>query len=189
MASTTTATIGVVSGPVTAHCIRLGPGDDLVPSLQRAAAEAMAASRTASAFVMTAVGSLSDLTLRTASAPIGGVTAATESSRGGGGDCGDQKLTRNGFVSFEDPLEVVSLVGTFALDASKHLHMTVADAEARTFGGHVVSGKVYTTLELVLGTVSGVSFRREHDQGTGYRELVVEQSSGCQDEPQQSAAR
>lgn len=36
-----------------------------------------------------------------------------------------------------------------------------------------MGGKVFTTLELVLGTLPGVSFTREIDSATGYDELVV----------------
>jgi len=153
---------GLASGPVTAHCIRLQPGDDLVPSLQRAAREAMASMNSSSAFILTAVGSLSELTLRTAAAPI----------LKDGSDGRNQNETGNDMMSWSDPLEVVSLVGTFSVD-SKHLHVTVADASAKTFGGHLISGKVFTTLELVLGTIGRVAFTRETDSRTGYRELVV----------------
>lgn len=36
-----------------------------------------------------------------------------------------------------------------------------------------MGGKVFTTLELVLGTLPGVTFTREPDADTGYSELVV----------------
>jgi uncharacterized protein len=80
------------------------------------------------------------------------------------------------------------LVGTFAVAAevestgasheedscvAKHLHITVSDGRGQAFGGHLVSGVVHTTLELVLGTIEGVAFRRELDPRTGYGELVV----------------
>ena len=50
---------------------------------------------------------------------------------------------------------------------------SVSDASGKVWGGHVISGRIFTTLELVLGTIEGVGFRRRVDSRTGYRELVV----------------
>ena len=138
---------------VQAHCIRLRPGEDLVPALEDAARKAMSSANAASAFVLTAVGSLSDVTLRLASA-----SRMSESNE-----------TRR----WSERFEVVSLVGTFSLAGGKHLHMSVADAAGTSFGGHLVAGTIFTTLELVLGTISNVAFTREIDADTGYSELVV----------------
>lgn len=91
------------------------------------------------------------------------------------------------FRTWNECLEVTSLVGTFAFPdidstaasneedsyVAKHLHITVSDGRGQAFGGHLVSGVVHTTLELVLGSIEGVAFRREHDPRTGYGELVV----------------
>lgn len=52
--------------------------------------------------------------------------------------------------------------------------MSVADANGRTFGGHLIGARVYTTLELVLGTIQNVRFHRENDESTGYSELTVQ---------------
>mmetsp|Transcript_32978 Transcript_32978/g.46832 ORF Transcript_32978/g.46832 Transcript_32978/m.46832 type:complete len:148 (-) Transcript_32978:305-748(-) len=140
------------SGIVKAHCIRLLPNDDLVPSLQKAAQQAMENSNSSSAFIMTAVGSLTEVKLRLANA------------------CRGQP---NEIKEWKERFEIVSLVGTFSKD-SKHLHMSVSDKDGNTYGGHVMSGKIFTTLELVLGTVEGVAFEREVDvEGTGFDELVV----------------
>ena len=51
--------------------------------------------------------------------------------------------------------------------------MSVSDSEGTVIGGHVISGRVFTTLELVLGTIQGVTFVREIDEQTGYLELTV----------------
>jgi hypothetical protein len=108
--------------------------------------------------VLTAIGSLDYLKLRLANASRDDQT--------------------DPFRTWEERLEVVSLVGTFCgADGAKHLHMSVADAQGRVFGGHLVEGTVYTTLELVLGTVQGVEFTRELDEKTGYGELVVKSTS------------
>jgi predicted DNA-binding protein with PD1-like motif len=144
------------SGTVQAHCIRLSPGEDLVPALQDAAKKAIASTHAAgSAFVLSAVGSLSAVTLRLASA-----------SRS---DTSESNETRQ----WSERFEVVSLVGTFTPTGEKHLHMSVANAQGNTFGGHLMAGTVFTTLELILGTISDVKFTRELDDKTGYSELVV----------------
>jgi len=147
----------LASGTLRAHAIRLLPGDDLVPALESAAFQCMEGSCSQSCFVMTAVGSLSQVTLRMANA----TTNITEA---------------NPIQTWNECLEVVSLVGTFSKRAvGKHLHMSVSNARGETFGGHVMAGKIWTTLELVLGTVDGVVFDRQVDERTGFLELVVTQ--------------
>lgn len=72
------------------------------------------------------------------------------------------------------PFEIVSLSGTIGPDGP-HLHITVADAQGRTFGGHLGAGSiVYTTAEIVIGDLQGSSFRRETDPVTTYKELVID---------------
>jgi hypothetical protein len=47
--------------------------------------------------------------------------------------------------------EIVSLVGTLALDGD-HLHIAVSDSTGRTIGGHLMEGSlVYTTAEIAVG--------------------------------------
>lgn len=139
----------ILSGPIKAHAVRLEPGDDLVPSLQRVAN----ALSEQNCFVISAVGSLSSVTLR----------MATEQ---------DSETIR----TFHQNMEVLSMVGTFARH-DKHLHLCLSDASGTTVGGHLVSGTIFTTLELVLGTIEGVRFERALDERTGYRELVVTAST------------
>jgi len=154
------------SGMVQAHVIRLQPGDDLVPALIDAATKAIAASPGAgSAFVLSAVGSLKDVSLRLATV-----------SHGGKYDSCDIKRVR-------ENLEVVSLVGTFTPDGGMHLHMSVSDGKGRTYGGHLMAGVVFTTLELVLGTIANVSFDRKFDERTGFSELVVTQTTSTPEDP------
>lgn len=148
------AATALASGPMQAHALRLEPGVDLVPALLSAAWSAMQRAKAGSCFVMTAVGSLESVTLRMASACRGGSHI-------------------NDIRTWNDRLEIVSLVGTFSAGGSKHLHMTVSDTEGHAFGGHLVDGRIFTTLELVLGTIGGVAFERECDDRTGYRELKV----------------
>lgn len=137
-----TAEPSIYSGRCTAHALRVGEDADLVETILSSARKAMAFTNSNSAFIMTAVGSLKEVSLRMASA-----------------SCEDGKKTTS-IRTWNENVEIVSLVGTITND-NKHLHMTISKADGSTAGGHVVSGKIYTTLELVLGTIEGVSFKRE----------------------------
>jgi predicted DNA-binding protein with PD1-like motif len=148
------------SGIMRAHAIRLTPGQNLVPALEDAATRAMAASGASSSFVLSAVGSLDGVTLRMANA----------SRKDDGEDKGNE------IREWNERFEVVSLVGTFS-PTGKHLHISVSDAKGQTFGGHLMSGRVFTTLELVLGTIDDVVFERKEDPETGYKELTVTQEN------------
>ena len=157
----TTTLDPIVSGALRAHCVRLHPGDDLVSSLQEAARQTGASA----CFVITCVGSLDQVTLRmashTAAASSASISVMTNSTR-----------TWN-----NEPFEIVSLVGTLAPHGSsgaKHLHMSIANSNGTTYGGHLISGRVFTTVELVLGSAEGVNFSRVLDPTTGFLELVIE---------------
>jgi predicted DNA-binding protein with PD1-like motif len=165
----------IASGPLTAHALRLSPGQDLVPALQEAAAAACRQSSSTAAFIMTAVGSLSSVTLRMASA----------CADSGGSSSG--VTPTNPVRTWTAPVEVTSFVGTMAVSSggsvAKHWHMTISDAKGDSFGGHVMAGTVRTTMEIVLGTIgNGVSFAREMDAATGYQELVVRQAGEAREE-------
>ena len=71
--------------------------------------------------------------------------------------------------------EIVSLIGT--LDAAgEHLHMAVSDPEGRVKGGHVLEGCIVrTTLELVVGELTDVTFCRKYCPLSTYEELVIVQ--------------
>jgi uncharacterized protein len=157
--------IDISSGPVTAHACRLRPGADIVVSIKSAAIAASQSTNACTAFVvLSCVGSVSSLTLRMANA-----IATTDTS------------TSSPFLSWNEPLEIVSLVGTIAVatkenpeqHVSFHLHMSVSDKNGNVYGGHFVKGIVYTTMELILGSIANVQFHRIYDPSTGYRELEV----------------
>ena len=145
------------SGPLTAHCFRLRPNDALMPSLKQASTVILSKNSTqcGSAFVITAVGSLQDVTIRLANA-----------SMFDGEDKGNE------IKRLKQRFEIVSLTGTFSREDGCHIHISLADAEGNVIGGHLIDGVVFTTCEVVLGTAEGVEFMRELDKETGYRELV-----------------
>lgn len=69
--------------------------------------------------------------------------------------------------------EIISLSGTVSVSGS-HLHISVADSNGRTVGGHLLAGnKVYTTLELVIVETKDFVFSRENDGSTPWQELVI----------------
>ena len=72
-------------------------------------------------------------------------------------------------IPLRQQVEVLSLVGDVALDGGKpriHAHIVVGDAEGRAFGGHLLEGHVWPTLELIL-TQSPKQLRRKMDPETG----------------------
>lgn len=108
-----------------------------------------------SAFVVSGIGSLLDARLRFAGA--------------------ESETLVSGAV------EILSLCGTLTPDGA-HLHMAVSDVNGRVVGGHVVYGNIVrTTAELLLVQSPQWSLGREHDPGTGYKELVVRPAPGGQE--------
>ena len=149
------------SGQICGHAFRLQPDDSLKECLCQIAEIVFARipeDECSSLLVMTAVGSLKDVTLRLAN--------ATRND-------GDKK--GNEIKRWQERFEIVSLVGTFSRDGSCHLHLSISDAEGNTFGGHLMDGVVFTTCEVVLGSIQGVNFPREFDDRTGFDELIPRQ--------------
>ncbi|MCL2367728.1 MAG: DNA-binding protein [Oscillospiraceae bacterium] len=73
----------------------------------------------------------------------------------------------------EKAVEIVSMTGTLSPD-SCHIHISISDAELKTYGGHLKDGcLVNTTAEIVLLELDTYHFTRELDDKTGYDELVI----------------
>ena len=155
------------SGNCNAHAFRLNPGDQVMQSLKDYAALILSRQhpdKCSSAFILTAVGSVSDITLRLANASK--ITSATTTTS-------ETAKSTNDIVRLSNQrFEVVSLVGTFSRTGGCHLHISLSDANGNTIGGHLVEGVVFTTLEVVIGTADYVEFSRDFDDRTGYNELV-----------------
>lgn len=99
-----------------------------------------------SAFIITGLGSLSKATLRLA----------------------DEQVKE-----FSGSFEIVSMEGTFS-SKGNHIHIAIADASGYVLGGHLKEGCiVHTTVEMVLGEAESVSFTREFDSQTGFKELKI----------------
>ena len=64
------------------------------------------------------------------------------------------------------------MVGTISCEGA-HIHLGLADATGASIGGHLISATVFTTAEIVLGEVPCITFDRQFDDATGFKELVV----------------
>ncbi|KAI5609425.1 hypothetical protein C0J50_5920, partial [Silurus asotus] len=128
--------------------LRLGPGQELLSSLQAFVQE----KQLKAPFIITCVGSVTKATLRLANATS------------------DKP---NQVIRLQERFEIVSLVGT--LNTEAHLHISLADKEGRTIGGHVLGDlEVFTTAEVILGEATDLHFTRQMDSRTGFPELVIE---------------
>ncbi|KAB5539996.1 hypothetical protein PHYPO_G00095820 [Pangasianodon hypophthalmus] len=128
--------------------LRLGPGQELLSSLQAFVEE----KQLKAPFIITCVGSVTKATLRLANATADNT---------------------NQVIRVQERFEIVSLVGT--LNPEAHLHICLADKEGRTIGGHVLGDlEVFTTAEVILGEATDLYFTREMDSRTGFPELVIQ---------------
>ena len=127
-----------------AVALRLNPQQDLKIELDRFALT----QNLEAACIVTCVGSLTKAVLRLANQP-------------------HETL-------YEGHFEIVSLTGILSRHGS-HAHIAIADSTGQIYGGHLLQGcKIYTTAELIIGILPSLSFKREYDPLTGYRELRIE---------------
>ena len=125
------------------HTVRLCPGDDLKVELDKFVHE----HNVRAGFVLTCVGSLTIAVIRFANE--------------------DSGQTLQGFF------EIVSLSGTLSEHGS-HVHISISDSSGKTTGGHLMKGcLVYTTVELIIGVLPEIVYKREPDPKSGYDELAV----------------
>lgn len=123
--------------------LRLKPERDLRGSLKDFAQ----AQNIKAGFILTAIGSLKQATIRFANQDVSTV--------------------------LNEKFEILSLNGTVA-STGVHLHIAVADKTGKTIGRHLDDGCViYTTAEIVIGASEEFSFIRTLDEETGYKELEV----------------
>jgi uncharacterized protein len=73
-------------------------------------------------------------------------------------------------MELEEPVEIVSLLGTVSLregEPSVHAHACLSDPEGRCFGGHLEHGCAVFACELVLDGLEGPALERDYDDVTG----------------------
>lgn len=126
------------------YVLRFSPGDDPKVKLQTFVNE----NNLKAAVVLSAVGSLTKAAIRYANV--------------------DTPTTLTGHF------EIVSLSGTLGSTSGSHLHLSISDNTGKTIGGHLMDGSmVYTTLEISLGALTDLEFKRELDPATTFKELKV----------------
>lgn len=129
--------------------LRLKPDQDLRQSLKTFAAD----QNIKAGFILTAIGSLKQATIRFANQNISTV--------------------------LNDKFEIITLNGTLA-NTGVHLHIAIADKQGKIIGGHLDSGcLIYTTAEIVIGASEEFSFMRIIDEQTGYKELEIISNSSA----------
>jgi len=73
-------------------------------------------------------------------------------------------------VSFPQPLELVHCQGNISRREGAvvaHAHVTLADEEGRTVGGHLLPGTPVFAAEVCLAELAGPPLERGHDEVTG----------------------
>lgn len=126
-----------------AMATRFYPGQDLKLSLKNF----VDAHQLQAGFILTAVGSLQQATIRFAN--------------------------QNRSSVLPGKFEIISLTGTLSIHGL-HLHIGLADASGQMIGGHLDRGcLIYTTAEIVIGAIEDVTFQRVTDPQTGFLELQI----------------
>lgn len=143
--------ISVITGKhMRVLALRLKPDQDLRQSLKTFAEE----QNVKAGFILTAIGSLKQATIRFANQSISTVLS--------------------------DKFEILSLNGTLATSGI-HLHISISDQEGKVIGGHLDNGCIiYTTAEIVIGASEDFTFIRTIDQQTGYKELEIKATTEFQ---------
>jgi uncharacterized protein len=72
-----------------------------------------------------------------------------------------------------EKFEILSLNGTIAT-SGVHLHIAISDKQGKIIGGHLDNQCIiYTTAEIIIGTIEQFIFNRTIDEQTGYKELEI----------------
>ena len=86
--------------------------------------------------------------------------------------CGfyDQQAHEYRFHEFNQPLELLQLIGNISLKDGKpfvHAHITLADETGKAFGGHLAPGTIVFAGEYVMEEFEGKPLERRFDEETG----------------------
>lgn len=100
-----------------------------------------------SGFILTAVGSFQQVTLRFAGHPYG--------------------------QAFKSQFQLISLVGTLSVNGLD-IHLAVADASGKIIGGHLMNGSIiYKKAEIIIGSADEVNSFNTLNEKVGANELEV----------------
>ncbi len=138
---------------------RLMPDEDLFSALKRIAG----AHGIERGVVISAVGSLKDVSYRNVNLGAGLPVRVEET----------HQATERG------PFELLSLQGNLfpsqtGGDPVIHLHVLLGSPSGLVTGGHLLSATVFTTVEIMIGTVVGSSIVKAKSETTGLMELLKE---------------
>jgi predicted DNA-binding protein with PD1-like motif len=146
------------SGAQTTWAVVLDQGDEVVATLT-----AFAREHRLDASQVTAIGAFSEATL--------------------GYFDRDKKDYRK--IPVSEQVEVLSMIGDVALDGDQpklHVHVVLGKSDGTTLGGHLIEGRVWPTLEVIL-TESPRHMRRRMDPASGLALIDLSAS----DEPPRAA--
>ena len=145
------------SGAVTAHCLRLRPGDRLMSSLKQAASIILSRipkEECGSCFIITAVGSLQNATIRVSIYFYACITFLSKlntltlywyqlanASRMDGKDNDDNEIKH-----YNQRFEIIGLTGTFSRNDGCHVHISLSDSKGNAIGGHLIDGTISSQL-------------------------------------------
>jgi predicted DNA-binding protein with PD1-like motif len=82
----------------------------------------------------------------------------------------DQDAREYRFIDVDRHLEITNLVGNVSLKDGEpiiHAHVTLADDEARVFGGHLAPGTIVFACEFCIQMFDGPDLCRGFDDATG----------------------
>jgi predicted DNA-binding protein with PD1-like motif len=82
----------------------------------------------------------------------------------------DQDAREYRFIDVDRHLEITNLVGNVSLKDGEpiiHAHVTLADDEARAFGGHLAPGTIVFACEFCIQMFDGPDLCRGFDDATG----------------------
>lgn len=143
------------SSSIRVHTIRLVPDQELKTELLKYCRE----NSIHAGFIVTCVGSLKKVHLRYA--------YSSDPNN-------DMAQWREGAI-LEKEFEIVTLVGSISEKGTAcHLHVTISDDAGNTRGGHLLGDAIVrTTAEIVIGEALDSKYTLEHDESTGFPELVI----------------
>jgi len=82
----------------------------------------------------------------------------------------NQETRKYRFDIIEKPSEIASLLGNVSLKDGRpfvHAHVTLADEDGKSYGGHLGPGTIVFACEFVLEAFDGPAFNRYADEETG----------------------
>lgn len=81
-----------------------------------------------------------------------------------------QDLRHYETIDFNEPMEIVSLMGNVSLKDGKpfvHAHIALMDERGAMYGGHLVEGNTIFACEFTVEEIEGIEFHRSFDEETG----------------------